>query len=396
MKKRKDGRYQKNIYIGRDGNGKAMYKSVFGKTQAEVTRKANEIKLKISKGMDILSENMPFSELCENWLIYKKALLSSDKQYKSYKTNLKPFSVLGDVAISKLVKADFQCIINDYFARNPHTGKQTSKKTLRDYRMTARQVFDFAVENRILDYNPLTYVRIPKNAPVSERRALTEQEQRWVMEMPHRAQLPAMIMMLSGLRLSECLALQWYDIDLENAQISVHQKLVMTGTPHIVQGAKSKAGIRTVNIPHTLVDFLKNQKNHKQSDFVVLTTKGEFFSTTAWRELWDSYMADLNLKYGDFSEYERKPKSKFDPKGVPFVIERFTAHYLRHTFATNLFFCGQDLLYVQNQLGHAKPETTLNIYTHLVQTNQIKKINKIIDLNDYISAIAEPQKMMLV
>jgi len=332
MKKRKDGRYQKNIYIGRDENGKAMYKSVFGKTQAEVTRKANEIKLKISKGMDILSENMPFSELCENWLIYKKALLSSDKQYKSYKTNLKPFSVLGDVAISKLVKADFQCIINDYFARNPHTGKPTSKKTLRDYRMTARQVFDFAVENRILDYNPLTYVRIPKNAPVSERRALTEQEQRWVMEMPHRAQLPAMIMMLSGLRLSECLALQWYDIDLENAQISVHQKLVMTGTPHIVQGAKSKAGIRTVNIPHTLVDFLKNQKNHKQSDFVVLTTKGEFFSTTAWRELWDSYMADLNLKYGDFSEYERKPKSKFDPKGVPFVIERFTAHYLRHPY----------------------------------------------------------------
>lgn len=321
MKKRKDGRYQKNIYIGRDENGKAMYKSVFGKTQAEVTRKANEIKLKISKGMDILSENMPFSELCENWLIYKKALLSSDKQYKSYKTNLKPFSVLGNVAISKLVKADFQCIINDYFARNPHTGKPTSKKTLRDYRMTARQVFDFAVENRILDYNPLTYVRIPKNAPVSERRALTEQEQRWVMEMPHRAQLPAMIMMLSGLRLSECLALQWYDIDLENAQISVHQKLVMTGTPHIVQGAKSKAGIRTVNIPHTLVDFLKNQKNHKQSDFVVLTTKGEFFSTTAWRELWDSYMADLNLKYGDFPNMSESLKVSSTQKAFRLLLK---------------------------------------------------------------------------
>lgn len=289
MKKRKDGRYQKNIYIGRDENGKAMYKSVFGKTQAEVTRKANEIKLKISKGMDILSENMPFSELCENWLIYKKALLSSDKQYKSYKTNLKPFSVLGDVAISKLVKADFQCIINDYFARNPHTGKPTSKKTLRDYRMTARQVFDFAVENRILDYNPLTYVRIPKNAPVSERRALTEQEQRWVMEMPHRAQLPAMIMMLSGLRLSECLALQWYDIDLENAQISVHQKLVMTGTPHIVQGAKSKAGIRTVNIPHTLVDFLKIKRTINNPTLLYLQQKGVLLNNSVARTVGQLY-----------------------------------------------------------------------------------------------------------
>lgn len=162
----------------------------------------------------------------------------------------------------------------------------------------------------------------------------------------------------------------------------------MKGTPHIEQGGKSKNSIRTVNIPKILVDFLKKQGKHKQSDYLVLTANGRLFSDTAWRRLWESYLCDLNLKYGDFSEYENKPKSKYDPHGTPFVIEKFTAHYLRHTFATNLFFCGQDLLYVQQQLGHAKPETTLNIYTHLVQTNQIQKTNKIIDFNVYLSAIA--------
>ena len=91
MKKRKDGRYQKNIYIGRDENGKAMYKSVFGKTQAEVTRKANEIKLKISKGMDILSENMPFSELCENWLIYKRLCFLLTSSIRVIKQTLNRF-----------------------------------------------------------------------------------------------------------------------------------------------------------------------------------------------------------------------------------------------------------------------------------------------------------------
>lgn len=387
MKKRKDGRYQMNVYVGLDKDGKKVYKTIYGKTQAEVKRKASAIKLKIGKGIDVLNENMPFSELCERWLQYKKPLLK-EKQYNSYKTNLKPFDILGDTSVSKLVKSDFQTIINEYAALNPRTHKPTSKKTLRDFRLTARQVFDFAVENRILDYNPVAYVEIPKDAPKQERRALTEEEQRWIIETPHRAQLPAMLMMLSGLRLSEALALQWQDINLEKSQIFVHQKLVMKGTPHIEQGGKSKNSIRTVNIPKILVDFLKKQGKHKQSDYLVLTANGRLFSDTAWRRLWESYLCDLNLKYGDFSEYENIPKSKYDPHGTPFVIEKFTAHYLRHTFATNLFFCGQDLLYVQQQLGHAKPETTLNIYTHLVQTNQIQKTNKIIDFNVYLSAIA--------
>lgn len=393
MKKRKDGRYQMNVYVGLDKDGKKVYKTIYGKTQAEVKRKASAIKLKIGKGIDVLNENMPFSELCERWLQYKKPLLK-EKQYNSYKTNLKPFDILGDTSVSKLVKSDFQTIINEYAALNPKTHKPTSKKTLRDFRLTARQVFDFAVENRILDYNPVAYVEIPKDAPKQERRALTEEEQRWIIETPHRAQLPAMLMMLSGLRLSEALALQWQDIDLEKSQIFVHQKLVMKGTPHIEQGGKSKNSIRTVNIPKILVDFLKKQGKHKQSDYLVLTANGRLFSDTAWRRLWESYLCDLNIKYGDFSEYENKPKSKYDPHGTPFVIEKFTAHYLRHTFATNLFFCGQDLLYVQQQLGHAKPETTLNIYTHLVQTNQIQKTNKIIDFNVYLSAIASNENSL--
>lgn len=388
MKKRKDGRYQKNVYVGVDENGKRKYKSVFGKTQAEVNQKADEIKIKIGKGIDVMNESMSFGKLCQHWLNYKKPLLK-EKQYKSYETNLKPFAILNNTPVCKLVKSDFQQIINDFAKCNPNTGKPSSKKTLRDFRLTARQVFDFAVENRILEYNPVTYVQIPKNSPKQERRALTEEEQKWIIDTPHRAQLPAMIMMLSGLRLSECLALQWQDVNLDKSQIFVHQKLIMTGTPHVEQGGKSKTSVRIVNIPKTLVNFLKKQGEHKQSDFVVLTANGKLFSVTAWRRLWESYLCELNFRYGDFSEYENRPKSKFDPKGTPFVIEKFSAHYLRHTFATNLFFCGQDLLYVQQQLGHSKPETTLNIYTHLVQSNCIDKTDKIIDFNTYITSITD-------
>lgn len=151
-------------------------------------------------------------------------------QYNNYVNYLNHFYDLDNCKINKLVKSDFQVIINDLARKNPTTGKSTSKKTLREIRSAARQVFDFAIENRILDYNPLAYAEIPKDAPKEERRALTEEEQQWIMTTEHRCELPSMIMMLGGLRLGEYLALQWHDIDLKFKTINVHQKLLMKGT----------------------------------------------------------------------------------------------------------------------------------------------------------------------
>lgn len=392
LKKRADGRYQMNVYLGKDADGRSKYKAVYGKTQKEVKKKAEELKYKLSKGMDLLNADITFEELQKRWAAYKKPLLR-EQQFKDYLTALKPFDCLKSIKIGKLVKADFQAIINEYAIKNPKTGKPTAKQTLRSYRMVARQVFDFAVENRIVDYNPLNYVNIPNNSPKNDRRALTEQEQQWIINTPHRAQLPAMIMMLAGLRLGECLALQWRDIDLKNSEIFVHQKLMYKQSPPVVeQGAKTEAGIRRIHMPVKLVQFLKSQPPHNPDDYVNLSAKGRFYTATSWKTVWQSYLTDLNLKYGDFSGYDKKYKSKFDPKGVPFVIEPFTAHYLRHTHATNLFHCGKDILYVQEQLGHTKPETTLNIYTHLVKNHSISKSDKVIDFDEYISKISEEKK----
>lgn len=387
LKKRKDGRYQMNIYVGRDENGKKKYKSVFGKTQAETKRKAEEIKIKIGKGIDVMNENMSFDDLCKRWLQYKKPLLK-EHLYNSYKIYISHFDSLGKSKIIKLTKSDFQEIINELAEYNPTTGRPTAKETLKKIRSAAFQVFEFAIENRILDFNPVTYVNIPKGSPRKVRRPLTLEEQKWIMTTKHRAQLPAMIMMLSGLRLGECLGLQWRDIDLNKKTIKVHQKLVMGSSSHIEQGAKTENGIRIVDIPKMLVDFLKEQPPHNDDDFVVTTVNGKLMTSIGWRRLWDSYLKTLNITYGDFSTLENKPKSKYQ-KGVPFVIERFTAHYLRHTHATNLFYAGKDLLYIQQQLGHAKPETTLNIYTHYVKIlrNSNKKQAKIINLDNYLKDV---------
>lgn len=392
MKKRKDGRYQMNVYVGKDDSGKSKYKTVYGKSQKEVKAKADEIKIKVGKGLDLLNADITFEQLIHRWETYKKPLLR-EQQLNDYLTALKPFKALFDRQIGKLIKSDFQAIINELAIKNPHTGKPTAKSTLRSYRMAARQVIDYAVENRILDFNPLDYVQIPNSSPGKRRRALTEEEQQWIINTEHRAQLPAMIMMLSGLRLGECLALQWHDIDLKAADIYVHQKLLYKQSPpKIVPGAKTEAGIRHVHMPKLLVNFLKEQPPHEPGDYVVLSAHGKLYSATSWRTVWHSFLLTLNIKYGDFSAYEKKYKSKFDPAGVPFVIEQFSAHYLRHTHATNLFHCGKDILYVQQQLGHTKPETTLNIYTHLVQSHNISRTSKVISFDKYLEKLSAAKK----
>ena len=51
-------------------------------------------------------------------------------------------------------------------------------------------------------------------------------------------------------------------------------------------------------------------------------------------------------------------------------IERFTPHYLRHTFATLLYLQGVDIVTAKQLLGHADIKTTINIYTDLNTFNK--------------------------
>lgn len=363
LSKRKDGRYQTSVYIGVvDGKQKSV--PVYGKTQRECRENAAAIKRKLKKGIDITADHDTWADWVNKWFEYQ-SVTKSEQQMKDYSIYLKHFESLNNIQLNKLQITDFQNIINKLAERNPTTKKPTAKSSLIKFKSAANQVFKFAIENRATDFNPVEYVRIAQKAPKKERRALTITEQSWVENFPHRAQLPAMIMLYSGLRLAECLALQWNDIDFDNKTISVAKTLVLSGKPpYIKQGAKSKAGVRIVDIPQKLIDFLKPLRE-SPFDYICTNTKGNLYNKSTWRRLWQSYMFDLNFNYGDFSMYINKPKNKYQPTKIPMVIEGFTAHYLRHTHATNLLNAGCDILYVKEQMGHSKIEITLNIYTHL-------------------------------
>lgn len=383
--KRKDGRVKASVYLG---NGK--YKYVYASNNRELDRKVQEIKLQLGKGIDVSAERDTFGQWAERWLKLKKLEVSNGR-YNTYSYRVKNLTPIASMQIGKIRTADIQDIIIGLSADG------YALKTLKDVKNAASQIFRLAVDNRIIDYNPAISVKLPAEAPKETRRALTAEEQQWILApSENRGKRAAMIMMYAGLRRGELIPLLWTDINLEKKTINVNKAVEMINGKSVVKDCtKTAAGMRTVYIPQVLADYLASEPRNN-SLLVCPNASGGMMSESAYKRVWDSYLAELNFKFGDFSnvlvpseqsgkmEQYNKPKSRFAPQKIPFVIPRITAHMLRHTFITLMYIAGVDLLTAKEQAGHADVQTTMEIYTHLDSIYKSKQIEK---LDEYLSKI---------
>ncbi len=384
-KVRSDGRLQAKISLG-SVDGKTRYKYVYASTQKELNAKLDEVRIQLGKGLDVMAQRETFGEWAEKWLKLKRNEVSAQRYYV-YQCRVKNLEPLRYMELPRIRAMDIQDIIID-------SSDRYSRSVLKEIKSTARQILQFALDNRVIDYNPAASVRIPGSAAETpQRRALTETEQQWIINTPHRAQTAAMIMMYAGLRRGELVPLLWTDIDLDAGTIRVSKSMERVGNRwEVKQGAKTEAGVRTVYIPQLLVDYLSSVERGN-SLLVCPDTTGKLMSLSSWTKLWDSYICELNFRYGDFSHVVvpdengelhsfKRPKSKFAPKKLPIVIPEITPHWLRHTYITMLYLAGVDVLTAKEQAGHSDINTTLSIYTHLDSQHKIRQVNK---LNDFIS-----------
>ena len=372
---RSDGRYQASIYLG---NGE--YKYIYARSRKELDDKVLDAKMQLNKGIDIKPELDSFGEWAEQWLSIKQYSVSW-KRYTAYKGNIQMMAPLSPYSLDKLRPIDFQQL----FFRLYTEGVAIS--TINACKCAAKQVYDLAISNRVTDFNPITAVKLPKDtAPGDDgRRALTDEEMKWIIDTPHRMQCAAMIMIFAGLRKGELLALQWQNVDLQHKTITVRQTVYQgKGGSAIKAGGKSSNAARVVDIPQILADYLTGIE--RTSLFVCPNTHGDMMSESAWKRAWDSYLCDLNLKYGGFPPGYTPPKSKFAPQKIPFVIPRITAHWLRHTYITLLYKSGVDVLTAKEQAGHADISTTLEIYTHLDKQYKRRQIDKLDEYMRYEKA----------
>ncbi|PWK17042.1 tyrosine-type recombinase/integrase [Xanthomarina spongicola] len=134
-----------------------------------------------------------------------------------------------------------------------------------------------------------------------------------------------------GLRIGELLNLKLNNLDLDRSQI-----LIKKG-----KGRKD----RVVGMSQVIKPLLANYiYTYKPVDYVIEGRDGGMYSASSIRAF---------LKQSCKLAGINKP---------------VTPHTLRHSYATHMLENGIDLRYIQELLGHVKPETTM-IYTHVAQKN---------------------------
>ena len=241
-----------------------------------------------------------------------------------------------------------------------------SATVVRSRRSIWRMIYDYAVIEGVVKYNPVTSIKLPKGLKQSKRTSPSSEQMSVIcksVDAPFG--LFPFLLLCTGLRKSEALALQWGDIDLKSKEISITKSIDYTVGAHPQYKApKTDAGVRTVPILEILLPALREAKLKANSLYVFPCPPsnrggpgGGLMTDRGYEGSWQRYCEAVG-----FVDAEGKPT--------------LTAHQLRHGTATLMFELGVDELTAQKILGHSRIEITREIYTDLRSSQKIKSIGK--------------------
>jgi len=170
----------------------------------------------------------------------------------------------------------------------------------------------------------------------------------------------------TGLRISECLGLQWQDVSFTEAMIHVRR----TWTCGRVGLPKSKASRAPVPLHPLLSEFMfrwNRQTPHSQpSDWVFPSFRLKGKQPRVANMLVEDYLRPAAMKAGILSSYRNDEGElvENDPR-------RFGFHNLRHSLASFLVRIKTDPKTVQTLLRHSDVKLTLQYYTHSVSEDRM-------------------------
>ena len=167
------------------------------------------------------------------------------------------------------------------------------------------------------------------------------------------------VLLYTGMRSGECLALRWQDIDFENRTIHIENTLTDVGGKHWLLPPKTATSNRFIGLSDVLADIIREHKKqqdikkvaagclYKYPEMVFTTESGNYIDRSR-----------LNTQFRRFVENTS--------------FEFATLHTLRHCNATLLINSGIDLKIVSELLGHSDVSTTANIYADVLQSSKAK------------------------
>lgn len=269
----------------------------------------------------------------------------SKKTISSYYFDLKSFDdylTINNISIDDCNIKDVQDYMNN-LKRNNYKITSINRKIvcLRSFYKYYVNNVNINSNNPMLNYTTLkTPKRLPKDLFLEQIKILLKpNEKKEIYAI--RNQCIILLLLYTGIRVSECSNLNVMDIDLEECAIRV-----------VGKGNKERMVFFMPSILQYLNNYLNNVRpkllNFKEDDALFIGSKGSRITPRAIEDI-------LN----------NRAKQAIPPFKV-------TPHMLRHTFATTLLNNDTDLKIVQELLGHSSMQTT-QIYTH-VSKERLKNV----------------------
>ena len=375
---RADGRYMYK-YVNRAGETKVVYSWKLVATDRvpkgkrddlSLREKEREIQRDLEDGIDTKGKKMTLCELYakktaqrinvkKNTLAGRKYLMDALKQDK-----------LGSRSIDSIKPSDAK----EWAVRMKEKGY--GFKTISNYKRSLKASFYMAIEDDYVRKNPFDFQLSEVIDDDSEsRQALSEEQEEKLLSFLQYDTVyqkyydDVLILLKTGLRISELCGLTVQDLDFENHTLNINHQLLRNQEGYYIETPKTKCGIRKVPMSEearkAFQRVLKRKKTGKgividgYRNFLFLNQKGMPMTACYYT----STLRNIVKKY---NKYHDEPLPKITP------------HILRHTFCTRLAQKNMNPKNLQYIMGHSSIMITLNLYAHDSQTGANMEMRSLI------------------
>ena len=359
------------------------YKEFYGRTVKEVKEKIQEFE---SRNMYIKKtevQKQTFGEYLENWFknvrVYEVESSTYLRNEQTINYHIKDTSLYN----AQMVNIDFelcQSLINKL-------SEKYSRSTISKVYIILNMCFNHALTKGHIGENPMMKVKMPKESSLVTKKKeakwlssndveklVIEAERVNTKEFRIRGKVGervygvnayyVILIIYTGLRIGELMALTWDDINFKNKTLSVNKSRakgkVDGKTVLYIKDPKSESGTRIIPLSDRAIYALNKIKEYSSefnlnsdSDLIVANTSSE-------------------------SNITRTINRMLFRAGCE--TEKCGLHALRHTFGSLLLEKGVDLKTISYLLGHSDITVTANIYLHITRekaVNSIEVLNKV-------------------
>lgn len=269
---------------------------------------------------DLANRDITFAEVFNIWFASRFSSLTDDEKkpavYYSYSAAFKKCAPIHSMRLVDIKTAHIRQLLTP----------DMSKSTMNNIIVVCNFVFEYGIQNDIIQKNYVQYVDIPKAKATNVHKPFTQSEISLLWQHTDNATARLALMLIySGLRIGEFISLKIEDIDIGKKCIHIRK-------------AKTNAGIRVVPIADKTLPFWQSYTPSQRSG-------------AALRSLWAEDMAALGLTH--------------------------LFHDARHTCVSLLTAAEVPLPIIQKIVGHSGKSVTENVYMHLELPTLLTAINKI-------------------